>query len=111
MLPAGTDAVVPFELAELDDQSFVEIVEAVAAGDAVEQQGAVGKIGAILAPAGMRLAVRHIGLLTNASRSDGPIALKAEPIEETQQSGVNPGLNRSWPTLGRRAGILRLELV
>ena len=81
MLPAGTDAVVPFELAELDDQSFVEIVEAVAAGDAVEQQGAVAKIGAILAPAGMRLAVRHIGLLTNASRSDGPIALKADNPE------------------------------
>src|SRR5215469_18350511 len=37
-LPAGADAVVPFELAELDDQGFIEIVEAVAAGDNVEQQ-------------------------------------------------------------------------
>jgi molybdopterin molybdotransferase len=69
-LPAGTDAVVPFELAELDGQSFIEIVEAVAAGDNVEQQGAVATIGAILVPAGMRLAERHIGLLTNAGVSD-----------------------------------------
>jgi molybdopterin molybdotransferase len=69
-LPAGTDAVVPFELAELDGQSFIEIVEAVAAGDNVEQQGAVATIGAILAPAGIRLAARHIGLLTNAGVSD-----------------------------------------
>jgi hypothetical protein len=69
-LPAGTDAVVPFELAELDGQSFIEIVEAVAAGDNVEQQGAVATIGAILVSAGMRLAERHIGLLTNAGVSD-----------------------------------------
>ena len=69
-LPAGTDAVVRFELAELDGQSSLEIVEAVAAGDNVEQQGAVATIGAILAPAGMRLAARHIGLLTNAGVSD-----------------------------------------
>jgi len=48
-LPAATDAVVPFELAELDGQSFIEIVEAVAAGENVEQQGAVATIGAILA--------------------------------------------------------------
>ena len=69
-LPAGTDAVVPFELSEPDGQPFIEIVEAVAAGDNVEQQGAVATIGAILAPAGMRLAARHIGLLTNAGVSD-----------------------------------------
>src|SRR5215471_16136147 len=69
-LPAGTDAVVPFELAELDGQSFIEIVEPVAAGDNVEQQGAVATIGAVLAAAGMRLAARHIGLLTNAGVSD-----------------------------------------
>src|SRR5215469_2048657 len=69
-LPAGTDAVVPFELAELDGQSCIEIVEAVAAGDNVEQQGAVATNGAILAPAGIRLAARHIGLLTNAGVSD-----------------------------------------
>jgi len=69
-LPAGTDAVVPFELAELDDQGFIEIVEAVAAGDAVEQRGAVTTIGAILAPVGVRLAARHIGLLMNAGVSD-----------------------------------------
>jgi len=76
-LPAGTDAVVPFELAELDGRSFIEIVEAVAVGDNVEQQGAVATIGAILVPAGTRLAARHIGLLTNAGVSH--IAVVRQP--------------------------------
>ena len=37
-LPAGTDAVVPLELAEFDGQACIEAVEAVAAGDNVEQK-------------------------------------------------------------------------
>ena len=41
VLPAGTDAVVPLELAEPDQRACIEIVEAVAAGDNVEHQGAV----------------------------------------------------------------------
>lgn len=60
-LPAGTNAVVPLQLAEPDDQAFIEIVEAVAAGDNVEQQGAIATTGATLVPAGTRLAARHIG--------------------------------------------------
>jgi molybdopterin molybdotransferase len=69
VLPAGTDAVVPLQLVEPDDQASIEVVEAVAASDNVEQQGAVATIGATLVPAGTRLAARHIGLLTVAGLS------------------------------------------
>jgi molybdopterin molybdotransferase len=68
-LPAGADAVVPLQLAEPDDEAHIEIVEAVAAGDNVEQQGAVATVGAMLVPAGTRLAARHIGLLKVAGLS------------------------------------------
>jgi molybdopterin molybdotransferase len=68
-LPAGTDAVVPLQLAEPHGRASIEIVEAVAAGDNVEQQGAVTKVGATLVPAGTRLEARHIGLLTLAGLS------------------------------------------
>jgi molybdopterin molybdotransferase len=69
VLPASTDAVVPLQLAESTDQAHIEIVEAVAAGDNVEQQGAIAAIGMTLVPAGTRLAARHIGLLRVAGRS------------------------------------------
>jgi molybdopterin molybdotransferase len=69
-LPAGTDAVVPLQLAEPDDEAHIEIVEAVAAGDNVEQQGAIATIGAKLVHAGTRLAARHIGLLVVAGVSE-----------------------------------------
>jgi molybdopterin molybdotransferase len=72
-LPAGTDAVVPLELVEPDVQGWIEVVEAVAAGDNVEQQGAIATIGATLVPAGTRLAARHIGLLTIAGLSGIPV--------------------------------------
>jgi molybdopterin molybdotransferase len=72
-LPAGTDAVVPLELAEFDGQACIEAVEAVAAGDNVEQQGAIATIGAMLAAAGTRLAARHIGLLTIAGLTRVPV--------------------------------------
>jgi molybdopterin molybdotransferase len=68
-LPAGTDAVVPLQLAEPDDQAFIEIVEAFAAGDNVEQQGAVATAGATLLAAGTRLAAHHLGLLGVAGLS------------------------------------------
>jgi len=72
-LPAGTDAVVPRELAEPDGQGYIEVVEAVAAGENVEQQGAVATIGATLVRAGTRLAARHIGLLLIAGLSRVPV--------------------------------------
>src|SRR5271155_754211 len=65
-LPAGTDAVVPLDLAESDGQACIEVVEAVAAGDNVERQGAIATVGATLVSAGTRLAARHIGMLTIA---------------------------------------------
>lgn len=68
-LPAGTDAIVPLQLAEPDDHARIEVVEAVATGENVEQQGAVATIGATLVPAGIRLAARHIGLLAVAGLS------------------------------------------
>ena len=49
------------------------MVEAVAAGDNVEHQGAIATIGATLVPAGTRLAARHIGLLTSAGLSEVPV--------------------------------------
>jgi molybdopterin molybdotransferase len=88
VLPVGTDAVVPLELAEPGERACIEIVEAVAAGHNVEQQGAVAAIGATLAPAGTRLAPRHIGLLTIAGLSRVPVVrrprvriLVAEPAK------------------------------
>jgi molybdopterin molybdotransferase len=72
-LPPGTDAVVPFELAEPDGQASIEVIEVVAAGDNVEQQGATAPTGAVLACAGTRLAARHIGLLKSARVSAVPV--------------------------------------
>jgi molybdopterin molybdotransferase len=72
-LPAGTDAVVPLELAEPDGQGWIEIVEAMAAGDNVEHQGAIATTGTTLVPVGTRLAARHIGLLTSAGLSEVPV--------------------------------------
>jgi molybdopterin molybdotransferase len=72
-LPPGTDAVIPLELAEPDERAFIEVVEAAAAGQNVEQQGAVATIGATLVPAGTQLAARHIGLLTIAGMFRVPV--------------------------------------
>jgi molybdopterin molybdotransferase len=66
LLPAGTDAVVPLDLADPDGEGFIEVVEAMAAAENVVPQGAVAAAGAALAPAGTRLAAPHIGLLTEA---------------------------------------------
>jgi molybdopterin molybdotransferase len=72
-LPAATDAVVPLEMAEPDGEGWIEVVEAVAAGENVEQQSAIATIGATLVYAGTRLAARHIGLLTSAGLSEVPV--------------------------------------
>jgi molybdopterin molybdotransferase len=88
VLPAGTDAVVPLELAEPDEQAYIEIVEAVAVGQNVEQRGAIATIGATLVPAGTQLAARHIGLLAIAGLFRVPIVrrprvriLLAKPVK------------------------------
>jgi molybdopterin molybdotransferase len=66
LLPAGTDAVVPLDVAEPDGAEFIEIVEAVAAAENVVAQGAVAAAGATLAAPGLRLAAPQIGLLAEA---------------------------------------------
>src|SRR5215472_3838654 len=71
-LPAGTDAVVPRELAE-PGEGYIEVVDAVAAAENVEQQGSVATVGATLIRAGTRLAARHIGLLLMAGMSRVPV--------------------------------------
>jgi molybdopterin molybdotransferase len=72
-LPPGIDAVVPLQMTEPDGQASIEVVEAVAAGDNIEQRGAIATAGVILARAGTRLAARHIGLLTSAGASAIPV--------------------------------------
>jgi hypothetical protein len=47
-LPAGSNAVVPLNLAQSDERGQVELVEAAAPGDNVEQQGAVAPVGAMV---------------------------------------------------------------
>jgi molybdopterin molybdotransferase len=72
-LPPGIDAVVPLQMIEPDGQASIEVVEAVAAGDNVEQRGAIATAGVILARAGTRLAARHIGLSTSAGATAIPV--------------------------------------
>jgi molybdopterin molybdotransferase len=75
-LPEGTDAVVPLEHGQSDGADRVVVVEAVAPGDNVDRQGAVAVAGAMLMPAGTRLAAHHIGLLAAAGRAP---SFKARP--------------------------------
>lgn len=77
-LPAGTDAVVPLQLAEPDGERNIEVVEAVAAGDNVEQAGTIATTGATLVPAGTRLAPRHIGLLRSAGVVEVPVVRRPQ---------------------------------
>ncbi len=76
-LPAGMDAVVPLYSAEPDGSAGALLVEPVAPGENVERQGAVAAAGAVLAPSGTRLAVRHIGLL--AAAGIGEVAAVRRP--------------------------------
>jgi molybdopterin molybdotransferase len=72
-LPAGSNAVVPLNLAQSDERGQVELVEAAAPGDNVEQQGAVAPFGAMLVLAGTQLTARHIGLLALAGLGEVPV--------------------------------------
>jgi len=67
-LPARADAVVPRDLGQPDERGSVEVVETAAPGDNVERQGALAAAGALLVPAGVKPAARHIGLLAIAGR-------------------------------------------
>jgi molybdopterin molybdotransferase len=89
VLPPGTDAVVPLEVAEPDGQASIEVIETVAAGDNVEQQGAIAQTGAMLVRAGTPLAARHIGLLMSA----GVSALSVVRQPHVRILVVKPGKN------------------
>jgi molybdopterin molybdotransferase len=72
-LPAGTDAVVPFDQAEIADCGHLVVVEPAARGANVDRQGAVAAAGALLATAGTRLMPHHIGLLAAAGLACAPL--------------------------------------
>jgi molybdopterin molybdotransferase len=66
-LPEGTDAVVPLDLAEPDDDGTgVTVVEPVATGSGVMRTGSVAEAGDVLTSPGTVLSARHIGLLAVA---------------------------------------------
>jgi molybdopterin molybdotransferase len=90
-LPAGTDAVVPLEWVEADGRAAVEVIEAVATGDNVEQQGAFAPGGEMLVRAGTPLAARHIGLLGSAGVSVVPVVRRPHArilVTKPEKTGV-----------------------
>jgi molybdopterin molybdotransferase len=110
-LPSGTDAVVPIELGEPDGQASIEVIEAVAAGDNVEQQGAVAPIGATLVRAGTRLAARHIGLLTSAGVSAVPVVRRPRVrilVAKPRRAGAWEDSNGPmiWAAVEREGGVV-----
>jgi molybdopterin molybdotransferase len=72
-LPDAMDAVVPFDLADLDDAGRVILVEPVTRGINVDRLGSVAIAGALLAAAGTRLAPRHLGLIAAAGIARVPL--------------------------------------
>ena len=65
-MPAGTDAMVPLDFAEVDGHGGVLLVEAIAPGANVEPKGVVAEAGTVLVRAGILLAPHHLGLLAAA---------------------------------------------
>jgi len=120
-LPAGTDAVVLLEQAEPEGQAWIEVVEAVAPGENVEQQGAIATIGATLVPAGTRLVARHIGLLTVAGLSGVSVIrrprvrifivkpTKAGAPEDSNGSMIRVAVERDGGVIGECATVERDE--
>jgi molybdopterin molybdotransferase len=121
-LPAGTDAVVPLQLAEPDDQACIEVVEAVAAGDNVEQQGAIATIGTTLVTTGTRLAARHIGLVTAAGLSGVSVVrrprvrilitnpTKAGASEDSNRSMIRVAVERDGGVIGECVAVERNQM-
>ncbi len=65
-LPCGSDAVVPFDQAEVDGAGRVVLIEPAAAGANVDRRGAITAAGAVLVRAGTCLMARHLGVLAAA---------------------------------------------
>jgi molybdopterin molybdotransferase len=110
-LPAGTDAVIQLDLAEPIGQACIEVVEPVAPGCNVEQQGAIATIGAMLVGAGTRLAACHIGLLACAGLSEVPVVrrprvrlLVTEPTKSAAAKDSNGPMIRA--AVERDGGII-----
>jgi molybdopterin molybdotransferase len=72
-LPTRSNAVVPLDLAQPNERGHLELIEAVAPGDNVDQRGAVAPSGSILVLAGTKLSARHIGLLALAGLGEVPV--------------------------------------
>jgi molybdopterin molybdotransferase len=68
-LPRQMDAVVPLDHADWDDAGRLVLVEPAIRGANVDRRGAVADAGALLIPAGTRLAPHHVGLLAIAGVS------------------------------------------
>jgi molybdopterin molybdotransferase len=65
-MPPRTDAVIPLGAAEPSAPGQIGVVEPVPPGTNIERLGAVAAAGAMIAAAGTRLAVRHVGLIAAA---------------------------------------------
>jgi molybdopterin molybdotransferase len=65
-LPPGTDAVIPLAAAEPNGPSHIGVVEPLAPGANVDRRGSVAAAGTLIAAAGTRLAMRHVGLIAAA---------------------------------------------
>jgi molybdopterin molybdotransferase len=65
-MPRGADAVIPLAAAEPNGPDLIAVVEPLAPGTHLERRGAVAATGALIAKAGTRLAVRHVGLIAAA---------------------------------------------
>ncbi len=72
-MPAGTDAIVPFDQAETDAAGRVVVVEPIAPGAKVDRREAVAAAGAVLVAMGTRLTSRHVGLLAFAGLTSAPM--------------------------------------
>ena len=68
-----TNAVLPLDQGELDGSGRVVVVEALAPGQNVDQQGTVVAAGGLLLPAGALLGPQQIGICAAAGVSDLPV--------------------------------------
>jgi len=90
-LPAGADAVVPVEDTTADPAS-VSITRPRAAGEYVREAGSDLAAGAVLLPAGTRLAPRHIAALAAAGLETVPVRTRVKvAVVSTGSELVDPG--------------------
>lgn len=76
-MPAGTDAVLPFDAAEAVGSSILNVLASIAPGEGVAARGCTLSNGAIAIRAGTVLRAAHIGLL--AALSVGEVLVRRRP--------------------------------